>query len=61
MAAIANATRIWEADVRWDLYSQCGVWDGKGVNIWECIRAHTSAIPGSQPPNTNYWRYIGRR
>ncbi|KIM91490.1 hypothetical protein PILCRDRAFT_94330 [Piloderma croceum F 1598] len=61
-AVISNATRIWELNVSWPLFSQCGVWDikGRGVDIWECIRAHDSS-PGSQPPNTMYWRYLGRR
>jgi len=36
---VGNATRIWEVNVHWSLYSQCGVWDprGRGVDIWECI------------------------
>lgn len=39
--AISNATRIWELNVFWPLYAQCGVWDpkGRGVDIWECIKA----------------------
>jgi hypothetical protein len=42
-AVISNATRIWELNVSWDIYSQCGVWDpkGRGVDIWECIKART--------------------
>lgn len=37
--AVGNATRIWEVNVHWPLYSQCGIWDprGRGVDIWECI------------------------
>jgi hypothetical protein len=40
MPTIANATRVWEINVHWPMYSQCGVWDprGRGVDIWECIR-----------------------
>ena len=36
---VGNATRIWEVNVHWSLYSQCGIWDpkGRGVDIWECI------------------------
>ena len=43
-SAVSNATRIWEVNIHWDLYSQCGIWDqkGKGVDIWECIRARQS-------------------
>jgi len=43
-AVVSNATRIWELNIHWDLFSQCGVWDpkGRGVDIWECIRARTS-------------------
>lgn len=39
-AVVGNATRIWELNVHWALYSQCGIWDpkGRGVDIWECIR-----------------------
>ena len=42
-AVVSNATRIWELNIYWDLFSQCGVWDPKrrGVDIWECIRART--------------------
>ncbi|KAG2036788.1 hypothetical protein BDR03DRAFT_865370 [Suillus americanus] len=59
---IGNATRIWEINVHWSLYSQCGIWDpkGRGVDIWECIRAHDSTQL-TQPPNGLYWRYIARR
>ncbi|KAH7887055.1 hypothetical protein F5I97DRAFT_1099436 [Phlebopus sp. FC_14] len=61
-AVISNATRIWDIDVHWSLYSQCGIWDPKrrGVDIWECIRAHDST-PSTMPPNSTFWRYIGRR
>lgn len=40
-AVVSNATRIWEVNMHWDLHAQCGIWDakGKGVDIWECIRA----------------------
>ena len=46
-AIISNATRIWEVGVQWPLYAQCGVWDakGRGVDIWECIRARKSCYP----------------
>ncbi|OAX35681.1 hypothetical protein K503DRAFT_773219 [Rhizopogon vinicolor AM-OR11-026] len=59
---IGNATRIWEANVHWSLYSQCGIWDpkGRGVDIFECIRAHDST-QFTQPPNGVYWRYVARR
>lgn len=45
-AVVNNATRIWEVNIHWDLYAQCGIWDqkGKGVDIWECIRARESRI-----------------
>ena len=38
---VSDATRIWELNIQWALNAQCGVWDprGKGVDIWECIRA----------------------
>jgi hypothetical protein len=37
---IGNSTRIWELNLQWPLYSQCGVWDvrGRGVDVWECIK-----------------------
>ncbi|EPQ52183.1 hypothetical protein GLOTRDRAFT_47882, partial [Gloeophyllum trabeum ATCC 11539] len=59
---VGNATRIWEPNLRWDLFSQCSVWNPKarGVDVWECIRAHDSAV-GTEPPNPQYWRYIARR
>ncbi|KAF8068825.1 hypothetical protein FPV67DRAFT_1415292 [Lyophyllum atratum] len=59
---ISNATRIWETNVHWSVYSQCCIWDarGRGVDIWECIRDHDSK-PGTEPPNSTYWRYIARR
>ncbi|KAF9530146.1 hypothetical protein CPB83DRAFT_763714 [Crepidotus variabilis] len=59
---IANSTRIWELNVHWTLYSQCGVWDPRGrkVDVWECVQDHESS-PGTQPPNQLYWRYIARR
>ncbi|TFK67737.1 hypothetical protein BDN72DRAFT_871216 [Pluteus cervinus] len=59
---ISNATRIWELNVHWPMYSQCCVWDprGKGVDIWECICDHDSS-PSTQPPNALYWRYVARR
>lgn len=43
-AVVSNATRIWELNIQWDLFSQCGVWDakGRGVDIYECVRARTS-------------------
>jgi hypothetical protein len=43
-AVVSNATRIWELNINWELFSQCGVWDakGRGVDIYECIRARTS-------------------
>ncbi|KAH9962975.1 hypothetical protein BC827DRAFT_1129670 [Russula dissimulans] len=61
-AVVRDATRIWELNIHWELFSQCGVWDpkGRGVDIWECIRAHQST-PGTQPPNGAYWRYVARR
>lgn len=39
-AVVSNATRVWELNVHWTIYSQCGVWNakGRGVDIWECIR-----------------------
>jgi len=44
-AVVSNATRIWEVNIHWDLYAQCGIWDqkGKGVDIWECVRARESS------------------
>ncbi|KAF9653504.1 hypothetical protein BDM02DRAFT_3182522 [Thelephora ganbajun] len=61
-AVVSNATRIWEVNIHWDLYAQCGIWDpkGKGVDIWECVRAHHSTL-ATQPPNITYWRYVARR
>lgn len=43
-AVISNATRIWELNIQWPMYAQCGVWDtkGRGVDIWECIQARKS-------------------
>lgn len=45
-AVVSNATRIWEVNIYWDLYAQCGIWDpkGKGVDIWECVRARKSQL-----------------
>ncbi|KAI9428338.1 hypothetical protein H4582DRAFT_1866754 [Lactarius indigo] len=78
-AVVSNATRIWELNIHWDLYSQCGIWDakGRGVDIYECIRAHQSTpntqvsrrpfvchvgvLICEQPPNSVYWRYVARR
>jgi len=39
-AIIGDSTQIWELNVHWQIYSQCGVWDParRGVDIWECIR-----------------------
>ncbi|KAJ3716788.1 hypothetical protein DFJ43DRAFT_1159960 [Lentinula guzmanii] len=37
MARVGDVTRIWEINIHWPMYSQCSVWDGKGVEIWECI------------------------
>ena len=51
-AVVGNATRIWELNVHWTLYSQCGVWDprGRGVDIWECIRDRECCLlRGCQP------------
>ena len=41
---ISNATRIWELNVHWSIYSQCGIWNAKrrGVDIWECIQERKS-------------------
>ena len=38
---VSDATRIWELNIQWAVNAQCGVWDprGKGVDVWECIRA----------------------
>src|SRR5258708_4133066 len=51
-AVVSNATRIWELNIYWDLFSQCGVWDpkGRGVDIWECIRARTFHSVDCHPP-----------
>lgn len=37
---IGNSTRIWELNLYWPMYSQCGIWDvrGRGVDVWECIK-----------------------
>ncbi|KAJ7589193.1 hypothetical protein C8J56DRAFT_937904 [Mycena floridula] len=61
-ATISDATRAWQLGVHWSLYSQCGVWNpvSRGVDIYECVRDH-DAIPGTQPPNSFYWRYLTRR
>ncbi|KAL4079544.1 hypothetical protein J3A83DRAFT_1118143 [Scleroderma citrinum] len=77
---IAPATKIWDINTDWSLYSQCCIWDSaRGcVHIWECIRPHISTpttrvcfhfrylimntdLFDSQPPNSIYWRYLGRR
>ena len=44
---ISDATRIWETNIYWPLYAQCGIWDpkGKGVDIWECIRPRMYYLP----------------
>ncbi|KAF9262283.1 hypothetical protein L218DRAFT_960418 [Marasmius fiardii PR-910] len=62
MPEIGYATRIWELNIHWPMYSQCGVWNSKnkGVDVWECVRDHES-VGGTQPPNTKYWRYLARR
>jgi hypothetical protein len=41
--AIGTATRIWELNTYWIIYSQCGVWDPlrRCVDVWECIRDRT--------------------
>ncbi|KAH8828917.1 hypothetical protein DL96DRAFT_1019451 [Flagelloscypha sp. PMI_526] len=59
---IGDATRIWEAGIHWTLRSQCCVWDQatRRVHVWECIVEH-DAVPGTSPPNTNYWRHLARR
>ncbi|KAJ7029254.1 hypothetical protein C8F04DRAFT_1117104 [Mycena alexandri] len=48
----------------------------RSVHVWECIRARASrrslpnflltvllddSVPGTEPPNVIYWRFIGRR
>ncbi|ESK98001.1 hypothetical protein Moror_939 [Moniliophthora roreri MCA 2997] len=60
MPVISNATRIWELNIHWPIYSQCGVWDGKGVVVYQCVQEHDS-VPGTQPPNATYWRFLARR
>ncbi|KAJ3552657.1 hypothetical protein NM688_g4037 [Phlebia brevispora] len=47
---VSDVTRIWELNIHWPVNAQCAVWDPKlkGVDIWECIRAHNS-VPGTQP------------
>ncbi|TFK49149.1 hypothetical protein OE88DRAFT_1663569 [Heliocybe sulcata] len=59
---VGNATRIWEPNLHWGLFSQCSVWNPRVrcVDVWECIQAHDSRM-GSEPPNPQYWRYIARR
>ncbi|TCD69696.1 hypothetical protein EIP91_006713 [Steccherinum ochraceum] len=61
-ALVRDATRIWELNLHWPLFSQCCVWDPKSrkVDVWECVRAH-NATPGTEPPNSHYWRYVTRR
>lgn len=41
---IGHATRIWEQNIYWPMYSQCGIWDvkGRGVDVWECIKDRES-------------------
>ena len=58
-SAVSNATRIWEVNIHWDLHSQCGIWDqkGKGVDIWECIRARQSR-PINRPLLSNPHRFV---
>ncbi|KAJ7185685.1 hypothetical protein C8R46DRAFT_881576 [Mycena filopes] len=62
MAAIASSTKSWERNQHWSLYSQCAVFDPstRRVHVWECIRDHDS-VPGTEPPNATYWRFVGRR
>lgn len=52
---VADATRIWEANLYWPLHAQCGVWDpkGKGVDVWECIRPRKSSSQTVLAPPTN--------
>ncbi|OCH89640.1 hypothetical protein OBBRIDRAFT_693559, partial [Obba rivulosa] len=59
---VGDATRIWEVNIHWPLAAQCCTWDQKSMraDIWECIREHKST-PGTQPPNSYYWRYVTRR
>ncbi|KAJ7740006.1 hypothetical protein DFH07DRAFT_751947 [Mycena maculata] len=59
---IGVSTKIWERNQHWTLYSQCGVWDSatRSVQVWECIRDHDS-VPGTEPPNAMYWRFVARR
>ncbi|KAM6503421.1 hypothetical protein JOM56_000364 [Amanita muscaria] len=59
---ISNATRIWETNVYWSLYSQCGIWNSKnkGVDIWECVRDREYCLY-ALPPNPKFWRYVARR
>ncbi|KAJ3771013.1 hypothetical protein FB446DRAFT_645971 [Lentinula raphanica] len=60
MARVGDVTRIWEINIHWPMYSQCSIWDGKGVEIWECLVDHLSK-PSTRPPNPLYWRYLARR
>ncbi|THU78608.1 hypothetical protein K435DRAFT_876459 [Dendrothele bispora CBS 962.96] len=62
MARINDATRIWELNLYWAMYSHCSTWNDvcKAVDVWECVREHHS-VPGTQPPNSAYWRHVARR
>ncbi|KAJ3887201.1 hypothetical protein GG344DRAFT_56117 [Lentinula edodes] len=60
MARVGDVTRIWEINIHWPMYSQCSIWDGKGVEIWECLVDHLSKS-NTRPPNPMYWRYLARR
>ncbi|KAJ7211280.1 hypothetical protein GGX14DRAFT_362965 [Mycena pura] len=59
---IGVLTKIWESNTSWTLYSQCAVWDAhsRRVEVWECIREHTSE-PGTEPPNQRYWKFVAYR
>ncbi|KIY49991.1 hypothetical protein FISHEDRAFT_40059 [Fistulina hepatica ATCC 64428] len=60
MATIGNATRIWEPNVQWTANSNCAVWNGRGVDVYVCLRDHTSS-GSNAPPNSTYWHYLGAR
>ncbi|KAJ4465371.1 hypothetical protein C8J55DRAFT_441160 [Lentinula edodes] len=61
MARVGDVTRIWEINIHWPMYSQCSIWDGKGVEIWECLVDRKSFPSNTRPPNPMYWRYLARR
>lgn len=63
MTQIGDATKAWQMNMHWPLYSQCAVWNQakRRVEIFECMRDHVAA-PGTEPsPTSPYWRFLALR